>query len=359
MKILYAFPEELPLPRARGIQTCATASALSEISTTYLIAPFEGCPFRSYGLPVSPYLKRITLKRNWGPFKSVFFWALKFKILTLKLKPDLVFVRHPKLAFFLIKLKISPLFFEVHEILKDKHPEGTKIESLEKTIYTRVQGLVFISKGLKSRARELYHFKAPYTIAPSGTFICKACASKKFAPEKIQDIYYVGTSHYNWKGLDTLFKALEKCPSLTLHFVGPFEKKALPSALKRRIHVYEWQNFSSIQKILKKAQIGVLPNTGREAVSRFYTSPMKLLDYMATKTAVAASDLPSIRELASENEVLFFTPDDPQSLAETLQLLSQNSKLRERLATAAYEKAKEFTWEKRAQKLYRFFRENL
>ncbi|HIE33187.1 MAG TPA: glycosyltransferase [Thermodesulfobacteriaceae bacterium] len=359
MKILYAFPEELPLQKARGIQACATTSALSQISTTYFVAPFKGCPFKAYGISAAPSLNKINLPRKLGPFKSVFLWALKLKILTLKLKPDIIFVRHPKLAYFLIKLNVSSLFFEVHEILKDKHPSKEKMEYLEKHIYNKAKGLIFISSGLKSRAEELYSFKAPSIIVPSGTFLCEACAFKKFVPQKIHDIYYVGTGHYSWKGLNILFKALERCPSITLHFVGPFEEKKLPTSIRNRICVYGWQKFSSIHKILEKAQIGVLPNTGESTVSRFYTSPMKLLDYMATKTAVVASDLPSVRELVSEKEVLFFAPDDPQSLAEALQLLSQNSKLRERLATAAYEKAKEFTWERRAQILYRFFRENL
>ncbi len=359
MKILYSFPEELPLPKARGIQACATALALSKYSTIYFVSPFNKNPFQSYGLPASFSLKEIPLKRKWGSFKSTFLWALKLKLLTLKLKPDLTFVRHPKLALFLIKFRVFPLFFEVHEILKDKHPNKPKIESLERTLYTQTQGLVFISQGLKIRANKLYRFKIPYIIAPSGTFICNACASKKFIPEKIQEIYYVGTGHYAWKGLDTLFKALEDCPRLFLHFVGTLDKKNLPSFLKRRIRIYGWQNIWNIHQILKKAQIGVLPNTGKEIVSRYYTSPMKLLDYMATKTAIIASDLPSIRELVSEKEVLFFTPDNPKSLAEALHLLSQNGKLREYLAANAYEKAREFTWERRAQKLYQFFRENI
>lgn len=359
MRVLYAFPEELPLPKARGIQACATASALSEITTTYFVAPFKRCPFKDYGIPEAPDLKKINLSRNLGAFKSVIFWSLKLKILTLRLKPEIIFVRHPKLAYFLIKLRVSPLFFEVHELLKDKHPQRKKMEHLERRVYHGVQGLIFTSRGLKVRAEELYHFEVPSTILANGTFICKTCVGKEFTPSKIKDIYYVGTSHYAWKGLEVLFKALEKSPDLRLHFIGPFERESLPDFIKKRTYLYGWQNLPRIYKILEKAQIGVLPNTGRDPMSRFYTCPLKLLNYMATKTAVVASDLPSIRELVSEKEVLFFVPDDPHSLAEALRWLSRDPRLRKKLATKAYERAQDFSWEKRARKLLEFFRESL
>jgi len=190
---------------------------------------------------------------------------------------------------------------------------------------------------------------------PSGTFICKKCAHKKFQGV-IKELYYLGTAHYSWKGIDTLFQTLLKEKELLLHFIGPISIEKIPFSLRKRIKIYGWKSLSQIHQLLSHAQIGVLPNSKQVAVSYFYTSPMKLLDYMATKTAIAAADLPSIRELISEKEALFFEPDDPSSLREALKILSQDAKLRNYLASNAYQKARAFSWEKRAEKLINFFK---
>ncbi len=357
MRILYAFPEELPLSKARGLQSCATVSALGKQNTIWFAAPFKKDPFSFYQFSKSPGVRLVNISRKIGLFKSTILWALKLRLLIAKIKPHIIFLRHFKLAYYLLKWSIKPLVFEVHEILQDKHSARENLRDQEDFLYRKVSGLVFISQGLRSRAQEIYKFKKPYKIIPSGTFLCKKCANKKLEGE-VEDIYYVGTAHYSWKGIDTLLEALRKT-NFYLHIVGPFISREIPVFLQDRIKIYGWQSPKKIYDLLYAAQIGVLPNTGSTLISRFYTSPMKLLDYMATKTAVVAADLPSVRELVSEKEVLFFEPDNPSSLAEALKRLSQNPSLREELASNAYRKAKYFTWDQRADRLSRFFEEIL
>ncbi|MBX6422819.1 glycosyltransferase [Thermosulfurimonas sp. F29] len=357
MKILYAFSEELPIPKARGLQSCATVYALGKKGTVWLVAPFQKDPFYFYQIPKSPGIKLVNLSRRISFFKSTILWALKLRLLIAKIRPHVIFLRHFKLAYYLSKWKVKPLVFEVHEILRDKHPDWKNLHEQEDILYRKVAGLVFISQGLRKRALEVYNFKKPWVVVPSGTFLCHQCANKKLEGET-KDIYYVGTAHYSWKGIATLFEALTKT-NLHLHLIGPFSQDNIPSVLKNRVKIYGWQSLRKIYHLLYFAQIGILPNTRQIPVSCLYTSPMKLLDYMATKTAIVAADLPSVRELVSEEEALFFEPDNPSSLAKALKELAQNPSLREWLASNAYRKAQYFTWDQRANHLYQFFEELL
>lgn len=83
----------------------------------------------------------------------------------------------------------------------------------------------------------------------------------------------------------------------------------------------------------------------------YYTSPMKLFEYMASGRAIIASDLPSIAEVVKDSETaLLVPPGDASALAAAIQRLRDDSTLRQRLAEAAYaEVMAHYTWAARAK----------
>jgi glycosyltransferase involved in cell wall biosynthesis len=83
----------------------------------------------------------------------------------------------------------------------------------------------------------------------------------------------------------------------------------------------------------------------------YYMSPLKLFEYMAAKRPILASDLPSIREVLTDNETALLTPpDDVDALAAAIQRLRDGAALRDRLAANAYRAVMEqYTWEARAK----------
>lgn len=91
----------------------------------------------------------------------------------------------------------------------------------------------------------------------------------------------------------------------------------------------------------------------------YYTSPMKLFEYMASKRAIIASNLPSIGEVISDGEnALLVPPGDAPALALAIQRLRDDAALRQRLADAAYgEVMTHYTWAARAQAILTTIRE--
>src|SRR3989338_7168842 len=82
-------------------------------------------------------------------------------------------------------------------------------------------------------------------------------------------------------------------------FVGGTEKdrakvKVKSEKLKNKdnVKIIEHRPHDEIPFWLRAADILVLPNTAIEDISKYYTSPMKLFEYMASGRPIVPSDLP-------------------------------------------------------------------
>jgi glycosyltransferase involved in cell wall biosynthesis len=87
---------------------------------------------------------------------------------------------------------------------------------------------------------------------------------------------------------------------------------------------------------------------------------MKLFEYMASKRAVIASNLPGIAEVITDGEnALLVPPGDAPALAAAIQRLRDDAALRQQLAEAAYrEVMAHYTWAARAQAILSAIREH-
>ncbi|MBI4049952.1 MAG: glycosyltransferase [Candidatus Doudnabacteria bacterium] len=106
-----------------------------------------------------------------------------------------------------------------------------------------------------------------------------------------------------------------------------------------------------IPKYLGAADILVLPNSGKSDISKYYTSPLKMFEYMAAGKPIVASDLPAIREVLNENNAVLVRPDDPQALAQGIKRILENPDLGTKLANQARLDVASYNWPARAQKI--------
>ena len=87
----------------------------------------------------------------------------------------------------------------------------------------------------------------------------------------------------------------------------------------------------------------------------YYTSPLKLFEYMAAGCAIVASDLPAWADVVEhERTALLVPPDDSAALRRAILRLRDDPALRLRLGQAARQQAQAYTWEARARRIRSF-----
>jgi glycosyltransferase involved in cell wall biosynthesis len=175
-------------------------------------------------------------------------------------------------------------------------------------------------------------------------------------------VVYAGSFFQHlWKGVTTLLSAAKKLDHEThilFIFVGghPEEIDAINEGLKNyeNIKLVEHSPFQVVRKYLAAADVLVIPNNSGYRVSNHYTSPLKLFEYMAAQRLIVASDLPSIKEIISEESAVFFEPNNVDDLSSVLQNLSHNYGLHKQKVFNSFNLVKSYTWKKRAERILGF-----
>lgn len=84
----------------------------------------------------------------------------------------------------------------------------------------------------------------------------------------------------------------------------------------------------------------------------YYTSPLKLFEYMAVKRPIVASALPSTEEiLTHEENALLIPPSDVDALQSALEKLLTKPELAQVLAQQAFQDVEHYTWNNRAARI--------
>jgi glycosyltransferase involved in cell wall biosynthesis len=86
-----------------------------------------------------------------------------------------------------------------------------------------------------------------------------------------------------------------------------------------------------------------------------WASPMKILEYMAAKRPIVASNIPSVTQFLNEGNALLVEPDSPRSLAEGIMKCLRQGVESEKRTEQAFKDVQNYTWENRVNKIMEFF----
>jgi glycosyltransferase involved in cell wall biosynthesis len=170
-----------------------------------------------------------------------------------------------------------------------------------------------------------------------------------------------------WKGVETLIAAMGKVPAgAMLEVVGgdpAGSRVAELAALARaagvadRVRCRGLVPHGEIAALYGRADCLVLPNR-RTVIGGFFSSPIKLFEYMASGVPIVAADLPAIREVLRHREnALLVEPESPPALAAGIATVLGDRPLRAALAAQARADVAAYTWERRTDRLLAFFRD--
>lgn len=365
MKIFYPYSEVLPSEKARALQVvntvCAMAKAGVEVELFAGLKKTDTDILNMYGLTSNSNLNFIpgaTLRRrNFFGFKiscgSVFY---RSSIRYLKKKEDknfVIYTRHLKLAAVLLKkFPDIPLVYEAHEVFS---MERHSLFHLEKFVFNNAKGIVSISHSLIKKVREFYSLNAPVAIIPDG--VNRKIIEQEQKRKIHGDVVYVGQL-YPWKGVKTLVTCMKYLPEVNLTIVGGGSEKETREIdklvdkfkLRDRVRLTGFLPYQEALRFMTGARVLVLP-LENETISRYFTSPLKLFEYMACHVPIVASDFPTIREILRDESALFVRPGDAEDLAAAIKKLLKDESLAQTLADNAYIFSKDYSWSKRAERI--------
>jgi glycosyltransferase involved in cell wall biosynthesis len=165
------------------------------------------------------------------------------------------------------------------------------------------------------------------------------------------------------KGIDTLLNAVpiirKKILNLCLYIAGSGPEENKLKELVKELNIEENVNFlgyvSEIEKYsyYKSADVCVFP-------SIYEPFGIVLLEAMACGKPVVASNVGGIPFVVEEGKTgLLFESGNVEDLADKIMTILKNEKLREKMGEAGRERAKEFTWDKIAERTVEVYKEIL
>jgi glycosyltransferase involved in cell wall biosynthesis len=198
-----------------------------------------------------------------------------------------------------------------------------------------------------------------------------AADSAKSTDQKARDraftIAYAGHL-YPWKGVDLVIEAIAGMQDVHGLIIGGHAAEpdlARVQDVAKKLYCSLRTTFTGmiapadVAARLREADVLVLPNPS-SALSREFTSPLKLFEYMAAGRPIVASDLPSLREVLTDgHNAVLVEPGNPQALTAGIRRIKDDPELGRRLAAQALADVREYTWARRAERLERLFDEVL
>ena len=360
LKLSYVSLARLPTDRAHGYASMKMCEEFATLGTQVELL----VPTRRFGIKNDPFeyykIKRVfSLDRL---FATDFLGRLEnsrvafaidqltflFSLWMRTFRHKIVYTRDYQVALF---ARSKYIVLEVHSV-----PER---EFLFLQAVRRARRIIVISNGLKRLLVANGVPESKVLVAPDAVDLSEFDITPSrevwrahHVDQQKRIVLYTG-HFYGWKGADTLAHAAASFPPyvelVLMGGVGQELADFQKSYKSPHVHVIGFQPREHIASFLMSADVLVLPNSARPKISSHYTSPLKLFQYMASSVPIVASDVPSIREILTDESTFWFAPDDERSLARIIEhVLTHPDEAREKAARAR-EEVKKYTWGSRAR----------
>lgn len=364
--LIYIANIRLPTEKAHGIQIMKMCEAFaSEGASVELWVPdrkteIKADPFSYYRSRSTFIIRRLpTIDLiKWGK------WGFRFQSFTFALSALYRLSKIKAKKYLIYSRDEMPLYFAsfINKNLMWEAHMGHINFFIKRLIKKKIK-IVSITEGLKNfyiengATQNLVHVASDgvdidqFRISEPGEEIRKRLGLP--ADKKI--VMYVGLFD-EWKGYMTALEASRLIGDENVVFVMIGEGKNSQHLRARFPHVIflGYKPYSELPMNQKAADILLVPNSARFKISSHFTSPIKLFAHMASGVPIVASNLPSLKEVLDNEIAYFFTPDDPQELAQTIKTVLAQPMEAERKAQAALGRVANFSWNKRAEGILKF-----
>lgn len=376
MKLYYVANARMPTEKAHGIQIAKMCEAFIEAGVDVtLVVPHRATDNRSireyYDLRVEVPLVHLSALDWYGrgrfgyAIASLSFMCSCLIFLSRKKRKGERFALYTvdldTFSSAALTLLQVPIFSEMHD--------AKRANIAERMFFKKVRGIIAINKIIVEELQNNFpRSRARYLVESNGvdltTFskVEKSEARTRLGlPQDISIVLYAGR-FFEWKGLEILPKAAALIPEIRFQIVGGGEedfKKMVKEPLPTNFFFAGSRPFNEMPLWCAAADALLVLGTKRDKQSYQYTSPMKLFEYLTTGRPIIASGTPAIREIVSENEVLFYDPDNAQDLARVAEYVIEHKTELVLRTEAAKRLAATSSWRARAERIVRFIEKNM
>jgi glycosyltransferase involved in cell wall biosynthesis len=386
MKIYYLVNARIPTEKAHGIQ-------LAKMCEAFVLAGHEVelvVPNRSkdrtslkdfYKLKVDIPVVHLPIfpTYNWG---RLGFWLVTasfmvsylfyFWIKRLQGEKFIIYTSDiDQFSFLFIRLIWAKYFSEFHDYKPKTWPFTFFLGG--------ISGVITINNIIKEKLKETY--KLPdekFIVEPNGIDLemfaaqpdKSAARAKLGLPQDKKIVLYVG-QFYDWKGLGILAEAAKVAPRLRsgtnnlvpepvegqpyFSMVGgtleELKKVTGRTDFSENIICAGARPYEEMPLWMAAADVLLVLGTKTNDYSYYSTSPMKLFEYMAAKRPILAAKTPAISDVVSEQEVIFYEPDNAGSLSDKISYILDNPEESEKRSFQAFEAVKKYEWRERTKRI--------
>lgn len=366
----------LPTRQANGLQTISMGHAFTQLGfqTTlyYIPSPYvKNDPLRFYDskpriilkpLPraVFPINKNFKLEklRSLPSFLHAFVWSGVVSHLTSGSKVDLFFVREPMIAWWLGRRGL-PTVLEIHDMPKGRERifirRASQQSSVRLVLAVTEHLRADLVKQLLVPREKLLTLHDGIDLRLSNLSTNKEKARQRLGlPLGKPMVVYTGQLDTE-KGVEILARAAPMLSDVDIVIVGggPLADGQLQRVIREvnatNVKAVGLKPHSDALLFQKAADVLALPHSSKFLHSAYYTSPLKLFEYMAAGAPIVASELPATCEVLRHRENGWLVqPDNPAALAEGIRHLLEDKHLASALAQQAARDVEGYTWENRA-----------
>jgi len=122
--------------------------------------------------------------------------------------------------------------------------------------------------------------------------------------------------------------------------------------IEDRVVIVPWQKRDKIPDYLLSFDALVLPGRVK---NREGDSPIKMFEYLPAKRPIITASVPAILEVMKDNSnALIVKSNNPQDWASAIEKVAEDDRLRGKISEQAFQDAKHYSWQKRAEDISKF-----
>ena len=364
MRISYLFNSSLPSTNPGSLQVIKTCEAIKNQSNkVFLITPNTGLNKnikKFYGLKNVPIIKKLKYFKSFPQGINYYLFSLFSIKYAISIKTEIYITRNLFTLFILILLRKKTII-EIHHDLSN---EGRLVKFLYNNLRLfnskNIIKIIAITNSVKKYLIKKHKVdKKKIVIITSASDL--KLRFKKLNLKKNYKIGYFGSLEKS-KGSEFIIR-LSKLDKKNQYYIYGGDSKTVLNLKKKlffkNLNIFEYVPYNRLSYFIGKMDIVLMPSSRNKLKSiggvgniSKYTSPVKLFDYLASGKLIISSRLKVFEEVIKDKEnCIMIKKLKPKLWLRTIKNLKNRLNEINRIKKNAFLLSKNFTYEKRAEKI--------